>query len=324
MTPPLLVSIITPTYNTAKYLPRAVASALNQTYSNLELIIIDDGSTDDTKETLKPYLNDRRLQYVYQSNQGIAGARNAGINKAHGRYIALLDADDEFLPTKIERQLKTLEERPDYGVCYSDILHFYDTNPRKFFHHRYSYPSGNIFEPLLKKQFINPLSVFVRREVIEKHGSFDETLRHTEDWDLWLRWARAGVKFYYLNEILAFYLATGPDKMSRLEHEPGMKKNSLEIFTRLGEKMTPEEKRQLHFSKIIRDLQTKTALAYLMVSDKKNALRFVGELPLTWRSIIILIPTKIWHPILMWFRKIKHRLLLKKLSSADYLSTKNR
>lgn len=309
-----IVSIITPTYNSAKYLPRAVTSALNQTYPDLELIVINDGSTDDTQEILKPYFKDKRLKYFYQSNRGIASARNLGIEKSSGRFIAFLDADDEFLPTKIERQLKTLKEKPDYGVCYSDILHFYDTNPRKFFHHRYSYPSGNLFEPLLKKQFINPLSVFVRREVIEKYGLFDETLRHTEDWDLWLRWAWAGVKFYYLNEILAYYLATGANKMSRLEHEPGMKENSLKAFIKIQNKLNFEDQKKYHFDKIIKKLKAKTILAYLMLGDKNSARRFAKDL-IFWKFMIFAIPKKIWQFSLVLTRKIKHRLLLKKLPS---------
>ena len=106
-----LVSVIIPTYNRSKYLPRAINSVLNQTYKNLEIIIVDDGSSDNTKEILKPYIKDEGIEYFYIENSGVSNARNFGIQKANGEYISLLDSDDEYLSTRIEIQLSEMKKQ---------------------------------------------------------------------------------------------------------------------------------------------------------------------------------------------------------------------
>ena len=104
-----LVSIIIPSWNTAAYVGEAVDSALAQTYPNIEIIVVDDGSTDNTKELLQPYADAGKIHYVYQANKGLAGARNTGIRMAKGEYIAFLDDDDEWLPAKLDRQVAFLD-----------------------------------------------------------------------------------------------------------------------------------------------------------------------------------------------------------------------
>ncbi|MBI4059635.1 glycosyltransferase [Candidatus Giovannonibacteria bacterium] len=308
-----LVSIVIPAYNAEKYIKEAVDSALAQTYENVEVVVVDDGSTDGTKNVLESYVRDGKIKYVYQKNAGLAGARNTGIRTARGEYIAFLDADDLFLPEKVTEQVKVLEEHPDYDVCYSDLTHFTDGQQRKFFHHRYHYPSGNLFEPLLHKQFINPLAVFARRSVFEKYGFFDETLRRSEDWDLWLRWAHAGVKFFYLDKPLAYYRVQSTGNLSSVESEPAMKEKNLFVFSRIGEKLSKEEWRKYHFSAILEKLRLKTAFAYLMVGDKTSAVRWAYELPWYWRGIVSVIPAAVWRFGLGPVRRAKHRLLLKRM-----------
>ena len=253
-----------------------------------------------------------KIKYIYQKNQGLAGARNTGIRAAKGEYVAFLDADDIFLPTKIEEQVRILELNHDFGVCYSNLLHFSDTEPRRYFHHRYRYPSGDIFEPLLHKQFINPLTVMIRRQILERYGLFDESLRRSEDWDLWLRWARAGVKFYYLDKILARYRIRSAENLSSLKSEPQMKEKNLEIFNRLGKKLSNAEWRAYNFPKILRGLKLKCAIAYLMVGDKRSALRFADVMPFGIKTLVEVLSARFWR----WFwgivRRLKHRWLLKK------------
>ncbi|MBI2048888.1 MAG: glycosyltransferase [Candidatus Liptonbacteria bacterium] len=308
-----LISIIIPAHNAEKYIKEAVDSALVQTYENVEVIVVDDGSTDGTKNVLEPYVRDGKIKYVYQKNTGLAGARNAGIRTARGEYIAFLDADDLFLPEKVAEQVKVLEENPDYGVCYSDLTHFTDGQQRKFFHHRYHYPSGNLFELLLHKQFINPLTVFARRSVFEKYGMFDETLRRSEDWDLWLRWSHAGVKFFYLDKPLAYYRIASGGNLSSVESEPAMKEKNFFIFSRVGEKMSREEWQKYNLSAILGKLRLKTVFAHLMVGDKKSARRWSAESPWYWRGVISIVPATVWKFILGLARRAKHRLLLKKM-----------
>ncbi len=308
-----LVSIIIPAYNSGEYIKETVDSALKQTYKNAEVIVVDDGSTDKTKMVLAPYVRDKKIKYIYQENKGLAGARNTGVRNSKGEYIIFLDADDLFLPEKVVEQVKVLEKNPDFDVCYCDLTHFTDSNPRKYYHHRYHYPSGNLFEPLLHKQFINPLTVFARRSVFEKYGFFDETLRRSEDWDLWLKWSHAGVKFFYLDKPLAYYRIQGTGNLSSVESEPAMKEKNLFIFFRIGGKLSKEEWRKYDFSSILKKLRLKTTFAYLMVGDKKSALRWAEGLSPYWRFVIAALPEVVWKFVLGLTRRLKHRLLLKKM-----------
>ena len=308
------VSVIIPAYNAEKFVKEAVDSALAQTYPDCEVIVVNDGSTDGTENVLRPYIDARKIVYISQINKGLAGARNAGIRAARGEYIALLDSDDLFLPEKIARQLRALQEHSEYGVCYCDLLHFSDSRaPRQFYHHRYTYPSGDVFAPLLHKQFINPLAVFARRDVFEKYGYFDESLRRSEDWDLWLRLAHAGVKFFYLDEVLAHYrvhAGAGSGNLSSVESEPAMKQKNLELFERVGASLTEEEWHRYNYDAILEHLRLKLALAYLLVGDKPSALAHLKELP---KFAVKILPASFLRAASRLALSIKHRSLLKKV-----------
>ncbi len=313
-----LVSIIIPCYNARDYIREAVDSALAQTYQNIEIIVIDDGSTDDTKNILEPYITSGKIQYIYQQNKGLAGARNAGIRSAKGDFIAFLDSDDLFLPEKINEQMKILREHPEFGVCYSDLMHFTDPpsggDPaaRTFYHHRYRYSSGNIFEPLLHRQFVNPLTIMVRREIFDRYGVFNEALRRSEDWELWLRWAHAGVKFYYLDAILAEYRIRTVGNLSSAESEPEMKERNLDFFSRLGEQLGKEEWRKFNFPAILRRLRLKVVFAYLLNGRKHEALQRTEDVAFYWRWIVSSLSAHSWKWLLTRAREFKHRFLLKK------------
>lgn len=308
-----LVSIIIPAYNAARYIKEALESALHQTYPNCEVVVVDDGSTDHTRKILEPYMEEGKIRYIYQKNKGLAGARNAGIRAARGAYIALLDADDLFLPEKVREQVEALESHPSYGVCYCDILHFTDTTPRVFYHHRYNYPSGNILEPLLSVQFINPLTIVARAEVFERYGYFDEQLRRSEDWDLWLRWAYAGVEFFHLHKPLAHYRIRSAGNLSSVESEPEMKEKNFEVFSRLAKKMTEKERERYQIPLILWRLRRKAALAHLMVGDKKGALARDPGMPFVLKALIGLLPSLAWKAIMISVRSAKHRALLERL-----------
>jgi len=305
------VSIIIPAYNAADYVKEAVDSALAQTYKEMEVVVVDDGSTDETKKILEPYVKKNEIKYVYEQNKGLAGARNTGIKNSSGEYIAFLDADDLFLPEKAAEQVRVLEENPSYGVCYSDLLHFSEAG--RVFHHRYDYPSGNLFEPLLHRQFLNPLTVMVRKEIFDRYGFFDETLRRSEDWDLWLRWARAGVRFYFLDKPLARYRVRTAGNLSDVASEPEMKEKNLFIFERIGRELSPEERNRYGFPGIIKTLKAKLVFAYLMTGDKKNALKEAKKFSFPLRLLVSLLPGSWWKFGLRELRRIKHRFLLKKV-----------
>lgn len=199
-----LVSIIIPAFNAEKYIKETIKSALSQTYKNIEVIIVDDGSKDKTKNIVQS-IQDPRLNYFYQNNKGQSAARNAGIKIAKGEYIAFLDADDLFLPKKIEKQVNFLEDNPDCGVCYCKIYHFFDDRNDKLFYNPTPNYSGFIFDKLLENSVVNPLAAVLRKEYLDKYGGFNDDWRRCDEQYLWLKLAFNKVKFCYLDEVLAYY-----------------------------------------------------------------------------------------------------------------------
>ncbi len=209
-----LVSVIIPTYNRARLLPGAIASVLGQTYSQIELIIVDDGSTDETPEVLEQYGD--RIRVLRQANAGPAIARNRGIALATGGIIAFLDSDDEWLPTKIERQVASLEAAgPEVGCCLCNCLVRFangsnsstfaiaDTIPDR--------PTGiwlNPVEILLNRFVMFSQAVAIRREVLERVGYFDESLRFGEDYELPFRLALQGPWTIIRDELVIYHEAS--------------------------------------------------------------------------------------------------------------------
>jgi glycosyltransferase involved in cell wall biosynthesis len=238
------VSVIIPAYKTAAYIKEAVDSALAQTYSNVEVIVVDDGSPDGLHEILHPYIDARRIIYIHQTNAGLAAARNTGIRRAQGEFIALLDSDDAFLPAKLERQVGYLVAHPECAVSYCDIFHFYDGEPENLLRLNYEYYSGaDVFPALLRKNFINPLSVVLRRSVFGTVGYFDEAMKQfAEDWDFWLRAAHAGLRFDHLPETLARYRMRKTSISYSSSLEVTRKRTVIGIFERLNAAMSPVER----------------------------------------------------------------------------------
>ncbi len=181
------VSIVIPTYNRSDLLKVALISCLEQTYRDFEVIVVDDGSTDDTKQMVES-LNSEKVQYIYQENCGRSKARNNGIAQARGKYITFLDSDDIYLPQKLAVQVKTLDQNPAFGMVYSSAFNV-DIDGEI---HPYVYPataSGNIYKEIalyLPLTICLP-TVMARREVFEKVGVFDERQNRFEDTDMWRR-----------------------------------------------------------------------------------------------------------------------------------------
>jgi glycosyltransferase involved in cell wall biosynthesis len=181
---PPCVSVILPTYNRAWCLARAIDSVLNQSFTDFELIVVDDGSRDDTARLLASY--GERLAVIRQPNQGVSAARNAGIAVARGRWIALLDSDDHWLPAKLASQVAWLRDHPEYRICQTEEIWIRGgrrVNPKK--RHRKS--GGYIFERCLPLCLVSPSAVMMARSLLDEVGGFDEALPACEDYDLWLR-----------------------------------------------------------------------------------------------------------------------------------------
>jgi len=181
-----LVSVIVPSYNMANFLPQAVESALRQSYANLEVHIVDDGSTDNTAEVVRQWERDPRVHVHRQANSGLSHSRNQGIALSHGPFIALLDADDIWLPEKLSRQMQRFAGRPEVGVVYSDFEKMDregNALPKNVTHMHRGWVSG----ALLIENFVPASSAVVRRECFERFGGFDVSLRTGEDYEMWLR-----------------------------------------------------------------------------------------------------------------------------------------
>jgi glycosyltransferase involved in cell wall biosynthesis len=183
--PPLpRVSVILPVFNRAWSLNRAIDSVLSQKDANLETIVVDDGSTDETPALLSSYGD--RIRVIRQANQGVSAARNTGIRAASGDLIALLDSDDAWLPGKIKAQVDFFAAHPETLICQTEEIWIRNgrrVNPRR----RHKKHRGMIFERSLALCLISPSAVMMRRELFDAVGLFDERLPACEDYDLWLR-----------------------------------------------------------------------------------------------------------------------------------------
>jgi len=178
------VSVIIPTYNRGWIIKEAIDSVLAQDYTEFELIVVDDGSTDHTSDFLDSYRN--VIKVFPQKNKGVSAARNLGIAEASGKFVAFLDSDDLWLPQKLTLQIEFFNRTPDALICQTEevwIRNGLRVNPKK----RHKKPSGMIFKPSLELCLVSPSAVMIQRSLLDRVGGFDETLPACEDYDLWLR-----------------------------------------------------------------------------------------------------------------------------------------
>ena len=185
------VSVIIPTYNRAKLVVQAIESVLNQTYRKIEIIVVDDGSTDNTLEVLKQY--EGNIKYIFQERSERSKARNEGYRHSRGDFISFLDSDDLWLPTKIEKQIEVMNERPDVDVVYTGI-EFIDGNGKLLVGDTcWDSPQREVlYEDLMTHNVITGTtsSVMVRRTCLDKVGLFDDSMNTCEDLDLYRRIAQ--------------------------------------------------------------------------------------------------------------------------------------
>lgn len=198
------ISVIIPAYNAMAYLPETVESVLNQTLDDFELIIVNDGSSDGIEQWVSQ-LTDPRIRLVSQENQGLAGARNTGMAQAQSEYLAFLDADDLWEPTKLEKQVRVLEENPDVGLVYTWVAYI-DEKGQPTGRVFKNQAEGDVWEKLTEHNMVECGSVaMVRRSCFETCGDFDRNLRSfAEDWDMWLRIA-SRYPFKAIKEPLVYY-----------------------------------------------------------------------------------------------------------------------
>lgn len=309
-TPLPLVSVVIPTYNRARLVCEAVETVLAQTYRNFEIIVVDDGSTDETEEALGRY--EGRIKYFYQENRGLSAARNTGIRNSTGCYIALLDSDDLWRQDKLALQVDYLNKHDDCGLVYTDmelliaregVLIEVPTTPLVL-------PTGYIYPQVFLRNEIFPSTVLVRKECLEDVGLFDESLRHFEDYELWLRIARR-YKIGNIDKKLTVYrrhvdnLHEGP-RVLGLKHTRMLQRHVRdhpEIIKMLGKRKTG-----------MRISEPLFAYAYGLFDegDFKNARRYMRELialnPTRWAAYLYFLASLLPLGVVQSLRKLKRSL----------------
>jgi glycosyltransferase involved in cell wall biosynthesis len=207
----MLVSVIIPTFNRSRFVSEAVKSVLGQSYPDKEIIVVDDGSTDDTAERLAEFGD--RIRHVRTENGGVPRARNIGISASRGDLIAFLDSDDLWLPNKLGRQVEYFAANPDIHVAQTEEIWIRGgrrVNPKNIHKKR----SGWIFERCIPRCIVSPSAVMLRRRVFEDVGLFDEAMPVCEDYDLWLR---VSLKYQIVTLPCPLIVKRGghPDQLSR-------------------------------------------------------------------------------------------------------------
>jgi glycosyltransferase involved in cell wall biosynthesis len=256
------VSVIIPTYNSAPYLPEALESVLSQSYQDFEIILVDDGSTDNTKEIIQPYQS--ILKYLYQENKGPGSARNLGLRFARGDYLVFLDADDVLYQDKLNPQVHILESNLNIDVVYSNG-HLYKIGENgKESKKRFSQigflnvhlGAPQVSLPIISIQCPFPLfTAIVRKRLLQSVGGFDEKLVAMEDWDLWFRVAHVATFFYFDALVGKYRQVSGSFSDSFHRQSDATDQIQLKIENSEGFKgLSPQHKSNHYFNFGVQDL----------------------------------------------------------------------
>jgi len=219
------VSVIIPTYNSSKYISEAIDSVLAQRFDGIDIIVVDDGSTDGTRDILRKY--DKQIRYFYQQNAGAASARNKAISEAKGQYMAFLDADDLWLPDKLEKSISFIEKNDFDWICTSCFKQIGDENNRSLLKlANWVYDTESYSTKLLRDGlfFFASIDLFLitvvaKKKCFEVCGLFDQSLKIGEDHDLWLRFEEQGLRGGYLDEPLSIYRYNGLSLTKRRQED---------------------------------------------------------------------------------------------------------
>ena len=261
------ISVIIPTFNRKETLKRAIQSVLMQSYTPYEIIVIDDGSDDGTKEWLKD--NFPNVKYIYQMNSGVSSARNKGIKFARGDWIALLDSDDEWLPSKLKDQANEIELNPAAKFLHTNeiwIRNGVRVNQMKK-HKKYG---GYIFEKCLDMCRISPSSVLIKKDIFDEIGMFDETLKVCEDYDLWLRFA-SKYPVHFLDQPLIKKYGGHSDQLSKVDD--GIESYRIRSLKKIMNSGILNKKQKT----ITKDVLVKKMYIYAKGLEKRNKIRELND-----------------------------------------------
>lgn len=238
------VSVIIPTYNRADLIVQAIDSVLAQNYQPIEIIVIDDGSTDDTQAAIRKYTEINSLIFLRQCNQGQSVARNLGLDRASGDFVCFLDSDNAWLPNKLSTQADCLSQHPEIDVVYGDIR-LINQNGDDLGPNTITRYSGYIWRELLTSNCVSMNTVMLRRKALPQQPVFDPTLRAGEDYDLWLRIATTS-KFKYLRQEMALYRIEGNRVSNNDDRAFSANLKSIrEFFSHNSDKLSSREQRRI-------------------------------------------------------------------------------
>lgn len=270
------VSILMPAYKVDKYIGEALDSVFRQSFTDFEIIVVNDGSPDRLEEVLAPYMN--RIVYVKQENAGQSAARNRAIEIARGRYFALLDPDDIWKPDYLSVQMAIMESDPSIGVLYSDAVLFGNPHYEGKTYMQTCPSEGEVtLKKLITEECNVMISALIRREVVTEVGLFDESLRSSEDFDLWVRIAKQGHRIAFHTAPLVYYRRR-PESLSA--DDTAMCKSILRVLEKLESlDLSPEEasavqERTAHYRALLRLYEGKRAF---FQGDKRTAIAKLKE-----------------------------------------------
>jgi len=307
------ISVIIPTYNCSKYVGGAIQSILDQSYANIEIIVVDDGSTDDTKDSILPFMN--RIVYVFQENRGLPGARNRGMQEASGEYLAFLDADDLWRNNKLEIQAKVLDSFPYVSIVFSDFSVFSESGYRKdcYFYkcfpifQQYDYNISDIFcnktklyAPGLNKEltiyygnickylfcgnFILPSSVLMRKSAVDKLSGFDEKYKIAEETEFFLRICTS-FDAAYVDHPLVDYLVKRIGNLTGSSNIERLIKNAINIQeSYIAKHPQLYQANRPHFDGAVAKSYIRLAYYYLTMINNRNA-RVEARNSMSWKYL---------------------------------------
>lgn len=308
------VSVIIPCYNTAQFVGDTLASVFAQTRRDFEVIVVNDGSPDTPllEQALAPYRD--RIVYIVQENRGLAGARNTAIRAAQGEYVALLDSDDIWEPNYLEVQLAQFERDPSIDVLYPDAIIFGDTPHAGRRAMEFSPSDGEVtFERIVRQEVNVRVFATVRRDLLFRVGLFDEALRSSEDYDLWLRIAKAGGRIAYHRQPLVRYrrhgasLSADPEWMSH--HIQRVLEKTLANLPLTAGEAALVEHQIARWAATLRFFQGKKAFFRGDTATAAAAIEESNRFFRRWKLSVVVFLLRRVPPVLSWGYSLRDRLL---------------
>ena len=267
-----LVSVIIPTYNRADYIAETIESVLGQTYDNIEIIVIDDGSTDNTAEIVRGF--GRKVRYVWQENSERGASRNHGLRLAKGEFIAFLDSDDLWLPEKAAEAVDYLKAHPAVGLVCTDAMQI-DEKGRETRRIRARGHCGQVTDKLLQNNFVIMPTHLARTSVVKRIGGFREEreLSGSEDWEMWVRLSLVA-ELAYLPKVTAKYRVHTANTMSSAAGMQRSMARAAELF-RTSDQLSPSHKRNLE--RMDANIALVNAINYCSQRDRRTSVRLLAE-----------------------------------------------